>query len=365
MQGSEMTLKVSFLTPAFLGGADQRAQWRTPPFKSALRQWWRIVKYNAQDAPMDIHTLKRVEDDLFGSASDDGGRSLRSRVLLRLSQWSAGELTSWEGGFKSLGQVAADLYLGFGALDRPRRSPVTFGPRDGSPKRTAIRGAGAEQAELTVRHRGRADEWDDLCKALRLMAWFGSLGGRSRNGWGSLQLEQTDLNAQVLDVTLLHTMARHYWDAFTTETDWPHAFGLDSQDRLLIWQTNPFDNWKDAVFELGRVRKETRAVLEWGSRKGEFGPRHLLAYPVVQQPVYGWEAHRLANQLRLRLGRTVQGQYVGRVVHVPCSLPEKMAKNTLPPGLEQRTEFQRKAWHQVHQKLDGADLRLHRLEDRA
>ncbi len=34
---------VSFVTPAFLGDAEQNGAWRTPPFKILLRQWWRVA----------------------------------------------------------------------------------------------------------------------------------------------------------------------------------------------------------------------------------------------------------------------------------------------------------------------------------
>ncbi|NBY27683.1 MAG: hypothetical protein EBQ71_11845 [Betaproteobacteria bacterium] len=40
----ELTHQVSFNTPAFLGNAEQQDQWRTPPLKAMLRQWWRMVK---------------------------------------------------------------------------------------------------------------------------------------------------------------------------------------------------------------------------------------------------------------------------------------------------------------------------------
>ncbi len=32
--------QLRFQTPAFLGNAQQQAQWRTPPIKALLRQWW-------------------------------------------------------------------------------------------------------------------------------------------------------------------------------------------------------------------------------------------------------------------------------------------------------------------------------------
>ena len=32
--------QLRFQTPAFLGNAQQQGQWRTPPIKALLRQWW-------------------------------------------------------------------------------------------------------------------------------------------------------------------------------------------------------------------------------------------------------------------------------------------------------------------------------------
>jgi CRISPR-associated protein Cmr1 len=36
----KQTYTVRFVTPAFLGNVEQQGQWRTPPFKALLRQWW-------------------------------------------------------------------------------------------------------------------------------------------------------------------------------------------------------------------------------------------------------------------------------------------------------------------------------------
>jgi CRISPR-associated protein Cmr1 len=41
MRTFEYTLR--FNTPAFLGNAEQNGQWRTPPIKAQLRQWWRVA----------------------------------------------------------------------------------------------------------------------------------------------------------------------------------------------------------------------------------------------------------------------------------------------------------------------------------
>lgn len=55
---------VRFTTPAFLGNAEQQAQWRTPPFKALIRQWWRIVKAPKLNKPFDITQLRTAENTL-------------------------------------------------------------------------------------------------------------------------------------------------------------------------------------------------------------------------------------------------------------------------------------------------------------
>ena len=81
----ELTYQVSFNTPAFLGNAEQQAQWRTPPFKALLRQWWRVVK--AREVGYDHRELLKRENALFGSALDGGGSS-RSKVQLAIIVFS-------------------------------------------------------------------------------------------------------------------------------------------------------------------------------------------------------------------------------------------------------------------------------------
>jgi len=83
----ELTYQVSFNTPAFLGNAEQQAQWRTPPFKALLRQWWRVVKAPQLERPFNVDELRTAENLLFGAASDDGAeKSHRSLVRLRLTK---------------------------------------------------------------------------------------------------------------------------------------------------------------------------------------------------------------------------------------------------------------------------------------
>ena len=71
-QGREMiknTYRLQLASPAFLGDADQRGAWRTPPLKALIREWWRIAV--APELGYDVSTLKVREKYLFGTAADD------------------------------------------------------------------------------------------------------------------------------------------------------------------------------------------------------------------------------------------------------------------------------------------------------
>ena len=62
-----------FTTPAFLGNAGQNGQWRTPPFKHLLREWWRVA-WAAQNNPKDWRKMREIEGRLFGHAWLDNDR---------------------------------------------------------------------------------------------------------------------------------------------------------------------------------------------------------------------------------------------------------------------------------------------------
>ncbi len=98
----KLEYQVSFTTPAFLGNAEQQAQWRTPPFKALIRQWWRVVKANellrAGVSSGELHAeLLRRENELFGAAAyDANGGSHRSLLRIRLESWHYVKCDKWE-----------------------------------------------------------------------------------------------------------------------------------------------------------------------------------------------------------------------------------------------------------------------------
>ena len=176
---------IHFTTPAFLGDAEQKAAWRTPPFKTLIRQWWRVAV--AQELNnYDVEQLRDKEAQLFGSAADSKNKSSgQSKLKIRLSHWNAGTMNNWNSTGKIKHPevkfpVGSDLYLAYGPVEYRR------GAGSALKKPPAIAVNTTNTLKLKVPDSSIVD-------AMQLISWFGTLGGRSRNAWGSLAVEEGEL----------------------------------------------------------------------------------------------------------------------------------------------------------------------------
>lgn len=351
----ELRYQLSFNTPAFLGNAEQQAQWRTPPIKALIRQWWRVVK--APEVGRDVDALRTAEAQLFGSAADDGPtRSLQSKLRIRLDSWAEGKLRQWPAGearefHPEVGEVGrpvgTELYLGYGPLDYDKASKQAgLGTSKSSgAQRTAI----DDKARAELRLRLPATVAQEIEAALQLAQWFGTLGSRSRNAWGSLQFEPKDGPAlQPLSASALASYLRPLRQCL--ELDWPHAIGSDALGPL-TWLTPERAGWREVMKDVARLKiaLRTQAAPFPTERPGALESRHLMGYPVTHHEVQlpGWGRNgRLPNQLRFKLQRAAAGRLRGVIVHLPCRLPPPLAdaaRGRIPDELS--------LWQAVHRVL--------------
>jgi hypothetical protein len=105
--------------------------------------------------------------------------------------------------------------------------------------------------------------------------------------------------------------------------------------------------------------------------------RHLLAYPITNHGVDGWceknkdgsfklDRHgflkpdiRLANQLRFKILRQNDGQFIGIAYHLPCGLPKELMDKLSPKDKNLVImQNQLQVWKTVHQTLDGKMTRI-------
>ncbi|MDH2431439.1 hypothetical protein QCD60_02560 [Pokkaliibacter sp. MBI-7] len=343
------TYSLSFNTPAFLGDAEQFGGWRTPPIKALLRFWWRIASWPAMEG--DIARLREAEKALFGGIGQNGeekNAAQRSLVQLRLEPWEDGKLTIDN-------TLQSYSYLGYGPLGTD-----TEGSKEQT-KDTRTRNAitpGSRHTKLIITHPADID----LTPTLQLIQWFGTLGSRSANGWGSLHIEELQTAVSPLPVeSNLKACFSH---------NWPHTIGYDDTG-LLIWKTPVRPSWEQAMKQLAQIKKSIRTKAK-GEADGDdvthfrSEPQkdqtaagvHLLGYPVGDKPKKGkhlptWKLAewpddaRITSQLRFKVIRqhhNGKDQYYGLIYHLPHSLPIEQ------PWLQAN---QLSIWQALHKELDS------------
>lgn len=319
---------VRFISPAFLGNAEQNAQWRTPPLKALLRQWWRVAYAADHGFRVNVAEMRREEGMLFGNAwLEDNFR--KSLVRIRLDRWEAGKLKSWSGleqqpvyhpeVQRTNYKVGPHAYLGYGPLDGRGNTQLD------SKRNAAIQAGESATLALAVpeEHAPR------IGRAIWLIDRYGALGGRSRNGWGSISLTPLDGTPALTGELPLRPWRK------ALDLDWPHAIGQDDTGAL-VWQTRALADWKALMRELAiiKIGLRTQFIFTTGPNAPHPENRHWLSYPVTRHNVAAWRERgrgdlRLPNSLRfkVRLDSNDPKNLVGVIFHVPCLPPREFQPN--------------------------------------
>lgn len=236
--------------------------------------------------------------------------------------------------------VGSQLYLGYG--------PLKFDNGTALKGNAAIQASESATLSLAVPHKHAPL----IERALMLMDRYGTLGGRSRNGWGSFVLTpEGDTPALGGEVPL-----RPLQNALAL--DWPHAIGTDGESCPLIWQTAEYADWKALMKTLAiiKIGLRTQFVFTTGRNAPHTEDRHWLSYPVTNHSVAAWGNNaRLPNTLRFKVRPGANGrQLVGVIFHVPHK----------PPGdFRPDAATLKRVWGQVHAFLDAPAQSLKRIPE--
>lgn len=322
--------RLRFLTPAFLGNAEQNAQWRTPPFKALLRQWWRVAYAAQQNFNVDIDQIRHAEGLLFGHAWLENDRdknnkavhARKSRIRMRLRAttgehaWTRGSQV----GVQPLSTGQETNYAWFGLINRGR----------GAADRGAIRPSGSE-AERDLVLAFPALHEPEIQQALVLVHAFGQVGSRSRGGWGAIHL---DPEPKLNELNLLH-FARDLRDCLST--DWAMSLGKDDSG-LMLWESRQtWPSWDKAMDALARLRKEVRMEL-----KVDKDLRSALGFA---------SSGRMPSPLRWKPVQTNNNQLSIRAFALPHQIPKAGGKQLSPADLH-------RAWRIASQALDARFKRI-------
>ncbi len=330
-------LDCEIITPMFLGNANQEAELRAAPFKGLLRYWWRVAngwKYATHKE------LLTAESEIFGSPDDTGGKSqVTVAVKGNLNCYSVNgfprgkTIKHPEVKNRANNPVNIDrfLYLGYGPIKR------------GAELKEEGKGAFYPGQYFTLLLSGSQQIMDTLRTTVQCIQQFGSIGSRSRNGWGCFSSCCNNIS-QSNGSELFHDIGTDWKDCF--DHDYPHRLGWDVQ-KLLLWRCkNKFATWDSVLNDLAEIYLTVRLEHKFHGGGPHRAPqdRHTLGYPTGRNHyLKNFEIGRHASALRLMVRKESDG-YRGYILH----LPHLFSKEMWPNGKDRQIEI----WKRVHTSLD-------------
>ena len=254
--------QLCFTTPAFLGNAQQQAQWRTPPIKALLRQWWRVAYAADKGFNVNVAAMRHEEGVLFGHAwlEDDSfernGKQVKtsarqSTVRIRLDATDSTTAYGWplgsQTGVAPLPTSIDTSYAWFGIAKRA-----------GLPDRSGIQAAPAKESVQLLRLAVRDDQAAQLRmdEVIALISQFGLLGSRSRGGWGALHVK----DVAPLSSEQIRRYTRPLDDCL--RGDWPMSLATDQHGPCVWSSKEAFKTWDKAMRFVATERRHVRTSIK-------------------------------------------------------------------------------------------------------
>lgn len=161
----------------FCAGSDNEngAELRPSSFKGVLRFWWRALHHTTHP------NLRDAEGRLFGASDQDIGQS---KVLLKLEHETIrtlenGSELQYPENDRKVGEGAR--YLGYGVME-------AFGRKGGNLTRACLQAPFEFKARLLFKPKATTDQIEEVVQSLKALGLLGSMGSKSRKGYGSLTL---------------------------------------------------------------------------------------------------------------------------------------------------------------------------------
>jgi len=234
-----LTFDLEFITPAFIGGANQQAELRPASFVGLLRWWWRALK-----GECNIEKLREEEIKIFG-----GDGKMASPVYLRVE------------GDVSKGEDLINEYRLSWNFDKNRRALI--GPHAGVGylyysmvalnKREFIKA----DSRLRLTLIGKDEFLKHYIASLWALVFLGGVGARSRRGGGNLTV--IDYNPKDLGISFIPT---GYFDEWLVEnlkrakdlvgcSKTPCNEYSNLKNVKLVLSPREFNTWFEALNDIG------------------------------------------------------------------------------------------------------------------
>lgn len=323
--------KLEVLTPMFLGGANGDSELRPAPLKNSIRYWWRITQ-----GELSHEKMLGKEQQLFGGVTGEATRSLVDVVVTgSVRTGGVGEVDDAIGRTRNPEangrNVPLSAYLGMG--------PVNF---NGIYTKTRI----LPGEKFTVSVSYPKEHKNNIIDALSLFAEFGSLGARSRNGWGSFNLLAENNSVLLSREKLFENYGEELSEIFKVGKKYPFKLGKSNKQPLL-WKISMGNTWQKAMKLAGESYMDLRqqALPLPNASPKVVQKRHILGYPITNHSKidsWGGNNGRMPSQLRIIIRKT-GNKYNVFFFHLPHKIPK-------PWDSSLGTELS--VWQKLHNYLD-------------
>ncbi len=254
---AELKYELEFITPAFIGGAEPSfAELRPASVVGMLRWWWRALNWSEE-----TKKLFNKESEIFGNQERAGALWVRvkgivSEPLRECKRWDV---------HRHGGRDEGKVYMGFGNIQyidfakedkyKPK-FPYMYEICDinrfkkGSFTVRGFLSPGIQKAKLEFRFPEKLRK--DIEALLYIVSRLGSLGGRSRRGWGSFYLKPTTNGSSYKFWTEWNKDELVRAINTFTEKD-IKDLGIEIYEIKCLW-----DDPMEVIEQVGRVYKEFR-----------------------------------------------------------------------------------------------------------
>lgn len=284
--------EVEIVTPLFLGGSDpKKAELRVPAIKGALRFWWRAL-YGSDN----LEDMKKRESEIFGSTDKKAGFSIQLKKINNISPILGNLPPGVKIPTQSKGKIfkiSIIEYLAYGLCeykkDKKRnvytKEHISVGSRFNILFKI-----------FNISHE------EQIINTFKVLVNFGGLGSRSRNGFGSITIQDSTVNPKPEGEL--------------------RSFTSFSHQTKLFDNFKPEDKWENALSAIGKVYREARNSLE---KKHSFDKRSLVAKPlIVKGEITINDRH--AKPYFLHVNKLQNGKFQGQILFMPYNYHDALKR---------------------------------------
>ena len=269
---------VEVVMPMFLGGANNTdAELRVPSIKGMLRFWWR-----ATCGIESLEKMKKKEAEIFGSTDQKAAFLLHiantSNVNYLLDLKERGERFTVHGH-----KVSIIDYLSYGTHKPERGRGNVYQRHHITPGSLFLLKFQFYNDELK----------DEILRAFYFFIACGGLGSRSRNGFGSLQINNNKMPAY-------DKLPLSSFSAFSTKAK--------------LFKFVQKKTWHEALSKIGIAYKEAKLCVE---PSHSYNKRKLVVAPITVKKQNKADLERHSKPYFLHVNKLENGKFQGQVLFMP------------------------------------------------